>query len=479
MESNINLEHWIAEHKKEMAEQLAELVKIKSICRYKPDNPHPFGIGCAKALDYVLNLAGSFGLQTENHDYYCGTATLPGHTGRRLGIFVHLDTAEVGTTWTFNPYSPIIKNGYIFGRGTEDNKGAAVTMLFLLRYLKEADISFSHSIVLVFGCGKKSYMQCVRHYLNKKGAPDCSLIADADFPVCIGEKGSLNAELTCSLTGSSLIDFRAGQAANIVPDQAYALLLGYDVTKVKEQFSIHDNCSVIEVGKYIKITASGISNHAAFPCPGSSAIANLAGILLEKELYDQKSLPVLNFLAHTYKNCYGGELGIDVRDETFGYTTHICGIIKIEHGLMTQITNIRYVPSISSKDVMERVRNTVESQGMKFRLISNTSPSMLDDRLRPVYLMLTELANQMLGTNLQPYTMGGVTYAKIIPRSIPFGINRSDISVGGLMGRGSGHIADECIRIDNMTEGLSVYVQALSKLDTMVQFEPENVCSLI
>lgn len=474
MRSMGNLELWLSEHKNEMTDQLIELVKIKSICHYNPDSSYPFGIGCANALDFVLNLAKSFGLTTENLDYYCGTSILPGKTKRTFGIFVHLDTAKTGNTWTFNPYSPIIKDGYIWGRGTEDDKGAAIAMIYLLRYLKECGHTFHHSIVLVFGCGKKSHMQCVRHFLKKKTEPDLSLIADADFPVCIGEKGSLDAKLTYDLSGSSLIDFRAGQAANMVPDQAYALLSGYDFDEVKAQFSPYDNCSVIKVGDKIKITASGILNHAAFPQPGTSAIANLAQIMLEKGLYDSKSYPALNFLERTYKNCHGLELGIDVRNEHFGYTTHICGIIKVKEGLMTQTINIRYVPPLTQWEVIKRVRQTVKSHGMSFHLISNTSPSMLEDDLKPVYFMLTEQVNQVLGTNLLPYTMGGVTYSKIIPRSIPFGINRSDISVGGLMKRGSGHVANECIRIDNLTEGIAVYVQALLKMDQLNEFKSDN-----
>lgn len=67
----------------------------------------------------------------------------------------------------------------------------------MLRCLRDLEILLDHTILVVFGCGKKSRMEDMDHFLLCEPAPDLSLIADANFPVCTGEKGSLNFELSC------------------------------------------------------------------------------------------------------------------------------------------------------------------------------------------------------------------------------------------------------------------------------------------
>lgn len=41
----------------------------------------------------------------------------------------HIDTVEAGGNWTTNPFTPTIKNGRLYGRGTTDMKGSLAAML--------------------------------------------------------------------------------------------------------------------------------------------------------------------------------------------------------------------------------------------------------------------------------------------------------------------------------------------------------------
>ena len=66
----------------------------------------PFGRGPAAALDEALNLAQSWGLITQNHEGYVGTADL-NDLPDALHLLCHLDVVAPGEGWTVTkPFSP-------------------------------------------------------------------------------------------------------------------------------------------------------------------------------------------------------------------------------------------------------------------------------------------------------------------------------------------------------------------------------------
>lgn len=459
------IDSWTAAHETEIVFHIKQLIRIRSVSTYDPTQTYPFGIGCAAALDYMLHLARDLEMTTRNYNYYCGSARLQGRTDRTIGIFVHLDTAPPSDTWIQNPFHPIERNGYIIGSGAEDNKGSAVTMLYLLRCLKDLEIMPEHTIMLIFGCGKKSKMEDIDYFLQCEKAPEISLIADAPFPVCIGEKGSADFELTCPVHDEHLVDFRAGHAANMVPDRAFALLKNFTFEEVERKLRPDPRCVVIPVGSYVKIDMGGLGGHAAFPENSRSPVPMLAEVLLRHQLVGSAA-PLIRFLKDTYQTCYGAPFGLGKRDDAYyGCTTHICGTVGIRHDIMRQVINVRYVSLLSGHEVADKVCETAAAAGISCRLLSDTPPSTLDACVKPLTPMLTSIVNHILDTNLHEYTMGGVTYAQKLPNAIPFGPNRHDLPAPLSCGRG--HMANEAMRIQDLLNALKIYALALLCVDPM------------
>jgi acetylornithine deacetylase/succinyl-diaminopimelate desuccinylase-like protein len=73
----------------------------------------------------------------------------PGATGKPLLIIAHLDVVEARRSdWTTDPFRFIEKDGYFYGRGTQDMKAAdAIAVTTLLRFRKE-DFVPSRDIIL-------------------------------------------------------------------------------------------------------------------------------------------------------------------------------------------------------------------------------------------------------------------------------------------------------------------------------------------
>ena len=74
-------------------------------------------------------------------------------TGPRILAFdAHIDTVGVGDRrqWELDPFSGLVQEGKVYGRGTADQKGGAAAMLAAARILKEVGIGDGYSIYFTF-----------------------------------------------------------------------------------------------------------------------------------------------------------------------------------------------------------------------------------------------------------------------------------------------------------------------------------------
>ena len=72
-------------------------------------------------------------------------------TGSRVLAFDgHIDTVDVGNAanWTSDPFSGEIKDGFVFGRGTVDQKGGPAAFVTAGRILKE--LAFDKDLTIYF-----------------------------------------------------------------------------------------------------------------------------------------------------------------------------------------------------------------------------------------------------------------------------------------------------------------------------------------
>lgn len=103
------------------------------------------------------------------------------------------------------------------GRGVDDNKGPALSVFYALRYLKEKGFLLQNTVEMYLGSAEETGMWDIKELLKRNYSfPDFSLIPDAGFPVCYGEKGILRVLASVELKESGLLEFTGGEADNIV-----------------------------------------------------------------------------------------------------------------------------------------------------------------------------------------------------------------------------------------------------------------------
>ena len=119
-----------------------------------------------------------------------------GHTRHPAVMFTaHMDHVDVGdpALWPHPPYSGVVEEGYVWGRGASDTKGAIATQVLLPLVLKErpaADV-YVAEVVLEEKGGAGT-----RHLVNHL-RPDVVIIGEATKnQLCVGHRGRVEVVAT-------------------------------------------------------------------------------------------------------------------------------------------------------------------------------------------------------------------------------------------------------------------------------------------
>ena len=142
---------WMEAHKENMIHDIQRIVKIPSIS--KPEEEiRPFGAACRQVIDEMLQIGREHGFYTENYEYYVGSI---GEKEKKwddmIGFWNHLDVVPVGEGWDFDPFGAELKGDLLIGRGSQDNKGPAIGMLYVMECIRDLKLPVGHQLCLFVG----------------------------------------------------------------------------------------------------------------------------------------------------------------------------------------------------------------------------------------------------------------------------------------------------------------------------------------
>lgn len=457
----MNVRAWTEERREELIQDIADLVAIPSVSSPGEDGS-PFGTGCVRVLQEVLCKARHYGLCTENCEDYCGTAWIPGESEQEIGVFSHLDVVPEGDGWMkTEPYRPIVIDGWLYGRGSADNKGACVAALYALRYIKESGISLKHTVRQYYGCDEERGMEDIEYYLTHHRAPEFSLVPDAAFPVCYGEKGRYKLECG-TVISEDIISLTGGEGENSVPGCATVLLRG-----VRASLPESEQICITTTKGNTCIKAYGLAAHAAKPESGYSAIARLTGYLLSADCLNDEDREKIEFLNRLCSDSYGKTFDIACDDADSGALTMIGSLLSYEDGRVKLCVDIRYPATEDSAWIIEKLESKFNVSCWDL-MERKHSQSFCRDREDAVILSLTEISNRIQGRKLAPYCMSGGTYARKLPNAVGYGPGVAGQKKPCIEGHGYGHQPDECVCIDYLVDAVEIYVEAILALDEML-----------
>lgn len=460
------IEEYAANSRKAMVEDLSTLVRIPSVSRYGADGL-PFGKGPANALDKALEMAEGYGFTTKNAGYWYGLAQY-GEGDATIGIFSHLDVVPEGNNWIYSPYEPLEKDGLLIGRGTTDNKNAAVVAMHVMKGLRELGIPLRSKISLYFGCSEETGMQDIETFVKNEPMPDFSIVPDANFPVCHGEKGIINFQAECPTPWTKITQLAGGVATNVVPDSASAALPNESalLAELKTAAEKATGIAIAEDGDKITVTATGRTAHAAFPYNGVNALYVLLGFLagIEGIGADRE---ICAFATETISDVNGEHLGIAFKDEPSGELTCVSGIAETKEGKLIMHYNIRYPVTHKGDLVVEGLKKTFGAKGWTVSDVDDDPPMYLpaDD---PKVQELCRIYGEVTGKDSTPYVIGGGTYARHLKNAVSFGMESGVHPEGLPDGHGSAHAPDEALVIDELVAAVKIYMLSMIEIDELL-----------
>ncbi|MCK5854850.1 MAG: succinyl-diaminopimelate desuccinylase [Sulfurovaceae bacterium] len=165
--------------------------------------------------------------------------------GKHLCFAGHVDVVPAGEGWDSNPFVPLIKDGYIYARGTQDMKSGVAAFVQAVR---DMDDEFNGRLSLLLtsdeeGDGTYGTQIVLKHLKEINLLPDYCIIAEPTCEVTfgdaikIGRRGSINGFLT--LKGKQGHAAYPEKTINPVHNIASVLpkIAGYDLDNGDDNFA--------------------------------------------------------------------------------------------------------------------------------------------------------------------------------------------------------------------------------------------------
>ena len=456
-----NYDDLIGGYKQEFLNDLNELIAIPSVSAEGAEVP-------ASALEWMLKKAEIFGLKTKNIDNIAGHAEY-GDGELLCGVLTHLDVVPANKKeWSCEPFALTRRDGRMYGRGVVDNKGPALAALYCLRALKENGVKGSR-VRVIFGTSEEIGMKDMETYFSAEQLPDMSFTPDSEYGICRAEKGIMHIEISSeNANNTSLMQFEAGTANNVVPDTAYAILDCSDY----EEHNLQRLADAAGVGAFdlrftidgLKVTAHGKAAHACEPEKGVNAAAALAEIICAV-MGTEAVGDLCTFINYCIgKETNGRSMGINMSDDISGSLSLTLSRVHITEHEAKAVIDVRYPVTFLEEVVLYQIKKAAAREGLMVRLIDGEKPLCLDES-KPIVKVLKNAYSEVMGEEPMMYTTGGGTYARMLGgRGVAFGptFAGDDTRI---------HNSDESVDEENFFRHFKICMKAMKD---MMEYDNDN-----
>ena len=454
---------WVEKQMPDFLKDLITITNIRSVAVFDSD-VKPYGQGCIDVLNKMLEIGEGYGFKTKNYDNYVGCIEL-NDLDDDIGIWAHLDVVDEGEGWVYPPYDAQVKDGYVIGRGCQDNKSSAIVGLYAMRFLKEFNVPVKRNVKLYLGTCEEQGMHDLDYFVKNYPCPNLSLVPDSGFPVCLGERGAFNGDIISIDTFSEdVVDLSTSASPYTIPETTSITLKSYDgltdrLKSLPEYIHIrHDDDG------NVVLSTKGVAKNAAMPHGSDDSLKKLLCALDEHNIlneHDNKLFELCRNINCTYN---GSPLDVYCEDEPSGPMVLTCTSAGLDEGRHLKFSFISKYP-ISKNDMNfeDLARKACERNNCTLT-VTRYGKATYFDPSNPVVPKLTAIYNDYMGLDTKPFVMSGGTYARKLPNAFAFGTGmRLPKPPEGLFlpGHGDYHQPDEAIAVMRMQKALAIYILSL------------------
>lgn len=435
----------------EALKTLKELVSIDSVLDpTTATETMPFGQGVENALSYVAELGKKMGFKVSRCDNYVTELTY-GEGDKIFDIYGHCDVVPVQKEkWNYNPFDvTIVDDNIMYGRGTSDDKGPALSCLYAVKALMDKGLLGGYKLRFLFGGNEETGSLCLDHYFHhmNKEFPTFGISPDADYPLIYAEKSiySYNQEFDIDLDGVE--DFEEGNALNIVLADC-SCRFNRDVKKELAKYLEKHPETKAEYENGV-LSFHGKPYHGSMPWNGVNAGLYLLDFL--SEILNKKKL---HHIFECYKDGMGTAFDGNYRDEVFSETSYNVGKVSYKNGKLTLSINLRFPGSMNVNNILKTVEDKV---GGKVTLLGGSDGFVSDPNSDFIRILMHSYQEETGDYESKPLSIGGGTYARESKNSVAFGAQ-----FVGRDYRMHGH--DEFFPLSDFYDNMQIYARAILEI---------------
>jgi succinyl-diaminopimelate desuccinylase len=414
----------------DIIQQILTLVRFPSISENKEEN--------RACLEYFLKHAEKLGFKTmTTSDWDVGIVEM-GEGDETLGILVHLDVVGIGDRekWTDDPFEGIERDGILWGRGTEDDKGATVMSLYAMKAIKDMGLPMHRKVWLIVGTTEEIKWTDIASFKREFPAPNFGFSPDGRFPIFNLEKGYADVVLEFYRDGQKGIQkIKGGDSANTIPSKARIVLA--------------DGRSIIVHGK---------ATHSSLPKDGDNAILKLCKKLQKTEDVD---FDFVNFIRKYL--CHDGLTDLHIDDdaiyeyegEYIGRTIVVPTIISLKEDHVRININIRHKYGTTKEDILNAFLTHADEYGYRVSIPEYLDPMWVSKELP--FLKVVQEVSEEYGMDSGFRMAPGTSYAKSMKNFISWGpVFPDDPSTA--------HIENEYITIETVNIATKLYARLIGRM---------------
>ncbi len=454
----IEIQNWLRAHEDDLLRDTVAMLQIPSLESEAMPNA-PYGKENRAALDLALSLSEASGMRVTDLEGHLGYAEF-GSGDKMILSLGHLDVVPTGPGWKHDPFGAEIEDGYIYARGTTDDKGPTMASFYAMKAIQAVAPDLGVRFRQAFGCNEESGFGCVERYVQTEEIPTFGVAPDSGWPLYHAEKGIINFEIDVPIQkgGLEIIEVSGGQRPNIVIDSCSAKVRVSSEVRAEVESKLADawdrNVTFAWEGDVLGIFTTGKAAHGSTPFMGDSAATRLFRFLFEiSPVRDEVFYQELLEMTHPG----GVGIGISGTDEPSRDLTSNLGVLDTRGDNVHLLINIRYPVTHSSESLRARATKYFSELSSKPHLeVSRDSPPLYFPLEHPLVKTIVDVHEAETGERLAPGTMGGGTYARAVPNTVSIGT--------GWVGDGKAHETDERLKVEHLFKMSRIYAHIFYRL---------------
>lgn len=218
-----------------MLNDICGMIKIRSD-RGEVKEGMFFGEGFVKVLNVVLELVLNMGFKIKNYDNYVGVIDLNDNE-KVLDILVYLDVVLVSDDWkVIKLFELIIKDGKLYGRGSSDDKGLVIVVLYVLKVVRDLNILISKNVCFILGIDEECGSGDIEYYYKIEKEVFMIFLLDVEYLVINIEKGCLSSifesKFSEDVSFLRILLMKSGMKVNVVLDKVRVIIEGFSKNEI-------------------------------------------------------------------------------------------------------------------------------------------------------------------------------------------------------------------------------------------------------